>query len=69
MARDLGEALAIETLRDGGFVVTIDGRRVGMQNVPVFACGDLDKLLNYIRMHYEPSARERQAAERNADPA
>lgn len=63
------ETLQMQQLRDGGFVVTVGGLRSGEYAMPVFACGDIETLLMYIRMRYEPNTRERQAAERHADPA
>lgn len=66
---DRKEPMTIEQLRDGGFMVTAGGSRPGEYAMPVFACGDIEALLTYTRMRFEPSARERLAAEQGESKA
>lgn len=70
MRADREQPLTVRQLRDGGFIVLAGDPFVrGEYATPVFACGDLDTLLLYVRVHYEAGAPRRQAAEQTADTA
>jgi hypothetical protein len=56
MAGERFTDIVITRPQQGGFIVLSDGDpRKGQAQHPIFACGDIDVLIGFVRMHFEVS--------------